>query len=84
MPVLKNGQWIEADHPERWEGLMLKMLALIVLVVLVVFGVALLTEWPRQSVALTAAATPTAPLSPLEVHLRFERYGLPDDITPQQ
>jgi len=62
---------------------MFKMLALIGLVVLVVFGVAVLTERPRQGVALTAAATPTAPQSPLEVHLRFERYGLPDDMAPQ-
>ena len=62
---------------------MFKMLALIGLVLLVVFGVAVLTELPRQGMSLTAAATPTAPLSPLEAHLRFERYGLPDDIAPQ-
>ena len=61
---------------------MLKMLALIGLVLLVVFGVALLTEQPRQGVALTALVAPTAP-SPLEMHLRFERFGLPDDIAPQ-
>ena len=61
---------------------MLKMLALIGLVLLVVFGVALLTEQPRQGVALTASVAPTA-LSPLETHLRFERYGVPDDIAPQ-
>ena len=61
---------------------MLKMLALIGLVLLVVFGVALLTEQPRQGVALTAPVAPTA-LSPLETHLRFHRYGVPDDIAPQ-
>ena len=61
---------------------MFKMLALIGLVVLVVFGVALLTERPRQGVALTALVALTAP-SPLETHLRLERYGLPDDIAPQ-
>ena len=63
---------------------MFKMLALIGLVLLVVFGVAVLTERPRQGAALTAVATPTAPLmSHLETHLRLERYGLPDDIAPQ-
>ena len=61
---------------------MLKMLALIGLLLLGVFGVALLTEQPRQGVALTASVAPTA-LSPLETHLRFERYGVPDDIAPQ-
>ena len=61
---------------------MFKMLALIGMVVLVVFGVAVLTERPRQGVALTALVALTAP-SPLETHLRFERYGLPDDIAPQ-